>query len=419
MTAPATVRTAPPRRTRRLNSLLVAAVTDSCADDVLNTLVRLIAITVLGLNSTQLGVLTSLPMLAALLIGIPLGKLTDITSPSAALVGATVVRIIASASLCALALTNHLTTWGVFLVMSCTATADIAYMNAQTSAVAQAASGKSLSAAFARIQVLTSTVNLAVPGALALLLFLSNPVQLLWLPPLIYFLTLPTLLIGNRPKQERVEGTMTPKPHSKGGFALLFSNRLLRGFTLSTALVNFGVMAGSSALGIYMLRDLSLRTSTYTLIGSLSACTALIAALLSQKIGAAIGLGWTRVSASLLGACAISLLFLTTWIPQYSAIVYVVSTSIWSFSVVTIGLSGRSTIPVLIPSEVLTQTMAALRAISLGIMPIAAVIGGILADEIGPLWAIGLWGVAVLASLIPWFRAGIGTRRSVTPNGDL
>jgi predicted MFS family arabinose efflux permease len=206
-------------------------------------------------------------------------------------------------------------------------------------------------------------------------------------------------LIATIGRHFRPEGTPVPDPSARRslgaeiaeGLRFLFGHRLLRAAVLLVSASNLAVMAGEAVLVLYATEELGLDGRGYGLLLAAAAVGGLPGSLLAHRIAEWVAPGPLIVGGVLTGAAAMAGFGLASD-PWLAGAAYVATGFVWGVWNVTL-LSLRQAI---VPDRLMGRVVGAIRLIGFGSIPVGALLGGIVARQLG-LRAPFLGGAAVLA----------------------
>lgn len=167
------------------------------------------------------------------------------------------------------------------------------------------------------------------------------------------------------------------------GFRVIFGNRFLRSIAPCTATFNLfnNVILAVSIL--FATRELDLDAPRLGLIGMVGSLGALAGATLSGRVARHVGLGPTIIGAIFVSSLSRSLVPLFAEPGLLAILVPMAASTIGSASQLTYDINQLSFRQSITPHHLQGRTNAAQRFIVWGTMPIGALIGGLLGDQIG------------------------------------
>ena len=395
-----------PRRDFRL--LVLGQVTSQLGAHVSAVAVPLLAVLTLGASPLQLGLVTASGTVAFALIGLPAGAWVDSWRLRPLLVGCDLLRCLLLASIPAAAWLDLLTITQLVVVSLLSGAArvffDIGYQSLLPTVVGQdqVLSGNSA------MEAIRATGQVAGPGLGGWLVAIAGAANVVLLQA-VTFAVSAGCLAG-------IATTQTPPPPHEGGLrvqiveGLSFVRRtpLLAASAVTSAASNFAFALASAASVVFMVDTLRLSPVELGLVFALGSLTALIGAaatpLLARRWGS-VRVVWLCVAATgpftLLGPAAqpgalVGVLVLSMAIGEFGQIVYAIT---------NVSLRQR-----LCPASILGRVNATMRFLMMGLFPVGAVVGGLLAEFVGLRWTLWLAAVIITVSPIPVFRATRGVR---------
>jgi MFS family permease len=175
------------------------------------------------------------------------------------------------------------------------------------------------------------------------------------------------------------------------GLRFLFGHRLLRAAVLLVSASNLAFMAGEAILVLFATEELGLDGRGYGLLLAAVALGGLPGSLLAHRVAERVPPGPLIVGGVLAGAVAMAGFGLASD-PWLAGAAYAATGFVWGVWNVTL-LSLRQTI---VPDRLMGRVVGAIRLIGFGSIPVGALLGGVVARELG-LRAPFLGGAAVLA----------------------
>jgi hypothetical protein len=381
--------------------LFTASIGDGIGDDVLRSMLPVIAVAVLGAGAFQTSVLNALGMGAFLLLGVPVGVLVDRWSKKSTLVLANVVRAAAVVSVPMAYFLGTLSIWHLFIVAAVVSVADVVFATAQSAMMPTLLKGSELADGYAKVQSVQSGLAIATPGIVGLIVKVVSAPAMLFIAGAAYLFS--AVMTGRLP-QDRPSRAETPDKfwtEARDGLGYTLSHPLIRSLMVSVALVNAASMFGAAAKVIFALQILNIPMDQYVILGALSAAGGLAASMTATRITRRLGVGKTKIAASLASAGFVILLPVAPFLVLAPVAWIGISGFGWSFFVILSGLAGAGIIPRLVPRQLMGRVMSTYRLFTLGIMPVASIGGGALALAIGVIPALWGWALVAAASAIP------------------
>jgi predicted MFS family arabinose efflux permease len=188
----------------------------------------------------------------------------------------------------------------------------------------------------------------------------------------------------------------------KEGLVFVVRHPLISRIVACTGGVNFFTTLASTLIPVLVLRELELGPEGMGLILSVGAVGGLIGAVAAPKIAAWIGEGTVIPVASMISALFLLLVPLCVFAPErwMSLVMLVFSEFGFAFGVLVYNIMQLSMRQRVCPPRLLGRMNASIRFVVWGVMPIAALASGLLAEHIGlvpTLW-IGVGGSMVFVA---------------------
>lgn len=297
---------AQPHSVRGMSNVYAGTALETVGDDITRSCVSLVAVLGLGAGALELGVLQVLPMLAMLALGVAFGRWSDRWRPSSLMALTAWIRFAVGTVVALATVTKVIDMATLMFAMAVVAAADAGYLTAQTSRLTGLVPPEAVGALFARTQAVRTAVGIACPVLLGVLLLGADAGWWLLIAAAAYLGTGVLALCGPTARWPRQHPLADAAP-CDGGYRLVLTDPSLRTLTASTALFNAGVMFGSAALGLIMLRELRVEPAAYIATNSVGAAAGLLASGLSTRVTARWGVRTVRIAASLAGAGAVAI----------------------------------------------------------------------------------------------------------------
>ncbi|MFL4472428.1 MFS transporter [Paeniglutamicibacter sp. MACA_103] len=397
----------PPGLPRAFTFVLATSAAEGFGDMLACTLLPILAVSVLGLGTGFVGLLNSIGLAAFLLLGMPVGMLIDrLRNRRRGMGVATVARCLVLAGLTSSYYAGWLSGATVIGATVVIGLADVAFTTAQGTVIPSVVQTERLKSAYSRLAVVNQTASTAAAATGSLALgFLGMP-GMMWASVCSYA---ESALLQRGIKIDSSLATRGPARRGIGrfrdGFQALHRIPALWALTLSAALTNAGAMLGNTVLPVFLLRDLGIAPAAFAGLGVVSAIGAIIGAAFAPRLSARFGLKTLRSAAAILSVPAVAMAIACQQLPGHELIWLSAQSLAWSFLVSISAVAGAEVLPRSVPSEELATVGSAQRTIALGIMPIAALLGGAVAVLTGPVPLLCVWALLAGAAALPIVRA--------------
>lgn len=387
------------------------AVAGSVGDSLSRTLLPIVAVSVLGAGAATVGVINSLGLLAFLFLGLPLGSLADRWSaPTAIMTTSTVVR--AAAALAAVGAWSsgwlEGTTGLIILVLVAlvVGVADVGYTTGQGLLVPRLVETGRIRAVFGRVQTASQIGGALGPMLLsAILALIAAP--LAWLSAAAAYLVSVLTQRGIRPapSADPPAERASMWAQVRGGVGHVMGEPTLRKITMANTLNNAAVMAANTLLPVIAMTTLQVSPATYAAIGVIGALAGITGAASASTLTNKLGLKATRLAASAGMSIGIVLVMLAgtvvSVLPGPPELWLGIQSGLAGLCASVALVAGADLVPRFSPPEVLGSVMGAQRTLVLGVMPLSALVIGILGSLLGTLTATYVWLALALASALP------------------
>lgn len=236
-----------------------------------------------------------------------------------------------------------------------------------------------------KMEISRSTAQIAGPGLAGLLIqAVTAPVAII-VDALSFLVSAVSLALIRTPE---------PAPAAKAehasiwsdigeGLKLVLGNPLLRPIVACTATTNLCSGMWSAVLVLFATNTLGLSPAQQGLIFSLGAPGTLLGALVAGRVAKRLGLGQTIIGSALLGGLGGMLLPLAGMLPAAGTALMVASQLVVGAGFVIYNINQVSLRQAITPDRLLGRMNASIRFIVWGILPIGALIGGVLGQRLG------------------------------------
>ena len=362
-----------------------------------------LAVTLLGATEFQVGVLGAAETAAFLVVGLPAGAWIDRMFKRRVMIAADLVRAVTLAAIPALFFAGLLEMWHLYLVGAIVGVATVFFDVSYQSYIPVLLPGAQVGDANSKLEATSSIARIGGPGlAGALLTVVSAPVLLLadGISYLVSALALWRVKDTEQlsdPKQRE----SLPKEIAEG-LRFVFGHPLLWRITATTGSSNFFGTLTMTLEAILILRILGFSPVTLGIIFAIGSVGGLLGALATPWVTKRLGEGTAvSVSAVLFGVSAATVP-LAGVLPAIALPLLIGGTFLNSFLVLVYNITQVTMRQRLTPTRLLGRMNASIRFVVWGVMPIAALLSGILGGTIGviPTMWIGVAGGFLAAGFV-------------------
>lgn len=394
----------PPGTSQSFCWLIATRGSEGFADSLSRTLLPIVAVSVLGMGTAYVGVLNALSLTAFLLLGIPIGSLIDsIRNKKLAMTVSSVTRVVALSIVAVLFLANSLHPAVLLLAALVIGVADVGFTTAESTVIPTLVPQDRLKQAYSRLAVVGQSASTLAAMVGSLMLSFIGIIGMISAAIASYIAS----VLFQRGIRTTVPPVQSQRARAKhlDGFRLLLASPALRALTWSAALTNAGVMLGNTILPVFVLADLAISPAIFAAMGVVSALAAITGSALSPVLTNRFGLRKLRVTTALLAGPAVLLTVFCRALPGDEIIRLMTQAGLWNLLVAISSVAGSDILPRTVPRERLASVGAAQRMITLGVMPIAALIGGIATSYTGTVAMLAVWAVLTASAALPIARA--------------
>lgn len=345
-----------------------------------------LAVTLLGATEFEVGALNAAGLAAFLVIGLPAGAWVDRWLKRRTMIVADLVRTAAMATVPVLWWAGILQIWHLYAVAAVVGAATVFFDVSYQSYVPVLVNAVKVSQANSKLEATSQIARIGGPAAGGgLLAIVSAPV--LFVGEAAGYLLSAIFLLRTRDAELPVPAKDRQPLASeiKEGLVFVVRHPLISRIVACTGGVNFSTTLASTLIPVLVLRELELGPGGMGLIMSVGAVGGLIGAVAAPKIAAWIGEGTVIPVASMISALFLLLVPLSVLAPErwMSLGMLVISEFGFAFGVLVYNIMQLSMRQRVCPPRLLGRMNASIRFVVWGVMPIAALASGLLAEHIG------------------------------------
>ncbi|MDO5081805.1 MAG: MFS transporter [Arachnia propionica] len=337
------------------------------------------AVVLLEATAWQVGLITALGNIAYLLIGLPVGVWVDRWRKRRVLLWSDVVRAAAMLSIPVAHALGHLTIIQLMVVAAVLSFSSVLADTAQTAFVPQLVGPDKVSEATARLQSTDSTMRVIGPGLVSVVLLrIAAP----WLHVVGALTSLLSAWSISSIKDEGVAAAgQRAEPFGaalRAGLGFTLQHAVLRVFLVTNGLVNLGAGVFATLVTVVALRDFGIPPEQYALAGALGAGGGIVGSLIGLRCRNRLGEIRTILVCYCLLPVAGLILPLGHVIPVPAVALVAVSDFCFSCLVVVSAISGTGVRARTTPLELMGRVASVSRFVTIGAVPVGALIGGLL-----------------------------------------
>jgi MFS family permease len=167
------------------------------------------------------------------------------------------------------------------------------------------------------------------------------------------------------------------------GLLLVFHDRILRALILRATVWNIFYNMGLPIFILFVTRDLRFRPEFIGVLFSAMGFGFLFGAMLIERITKRLGVGTTIIKSVFTAAIAVCLIPFTSGDGMMTSLILVMVLFIFGFMTALYNVNNISLRQAITPNHLLGRMTATMRFITWGIIPFAALFGGLLGEKIG------------------------------------
>ena len=351
-----------------------------------NLAIPVIAVSVLGATSFEVGLLNAAETLAFLVIGLPAGAWIDRWIKRKVMLRADLIRALLLAAIPVLWFTHLLAFWQLVIVATAVGVCSVFFDVSYQSFIPNLVRNEQIGDANSKLETSAQVARIAGPAAAGGLLALLAAPLLLAVTAVTYLLSFFALTsIRDTEVAKPVEDRRPLVVEIKEGLSWVFHQPLLVRIVLCTAISNlFGALI-FAMMPILVLRELGLSPAFFGLIGSAGAVGGLLGASLSGRIQKWVGEGHAIPLSQIVFGLAVFLMPLAAFLPAIAVPLLIAGEFFFSASVLVYNIAQVSFRQRICPPALLGRMNASIRFIVWGVMPIGGLVAGLLSTGIGVL----------------------------------
>jgi len=391
-------------RERDFRRLWLAQTVSQVGTQVTNLALPLVAILVLNASAFEVALLGAIEFLPFVFFTLPAGAWVDRLPKRRVLIAADLGRAAILALVPIAYLTGALAMWQLYAIGFSAGILTVFFEVAYQSILPELVDRDRLVEGNSRLEISRSAAQILGPGLGGFLVgVITAPMAIL--ADALSYLGSASFLFGIRTRDTPApsEGAAPPRPSLRHeiaeGLRFYAKSTLLLAESAAIVTMNLGSNISYSILLVFLVRELGLKPEAIGIAFSIGSVGVLAGAASAAAIGRRIGVGPALIVATAIVTSGAFLIVLAT--PETAFALLLATAAIQGFSGIIINVNGVSLRQSLTPDHLQGRVNATGRWINWSILPLAAILGGLIATAIGLRGTILVGAVIGLLSL-PW-----------------
>lgn len=375
-----------------------------------------LAVVLLQASEWEVGVLNAANTAAFLLVGLPVGAWVDRWFKRRVMIRADLARVVAMLAIPVLWYAGVLQMWQLWIIAAAIGVANVFFDVSYQSSIPSLVERDQISEANAKLETTGQISRLAGPA-------LGGALLVVFLPPVLFIGQAAGYLISAlcllRVRDHEVLHPAPAERHLiaeiREGLGYVLHHPLIGRIAATTAITNFFSTIVFTLLPILVLRTLGLDTVQLGLIYSAGAVGGLIAASLTPYVARIVGEGTSLPISSALTGVGMAGFPLSTLAPDATSAFLVLACSMFvmTFGVLVYNIIQVSLRQRICPHRLLGRMNASIRFLVWGVMPLAAILAGILGERFGLVPALWVGVVGCVAAALPLVFSPLARMRTL------
>ncbi|ALG29540.1 hypothetical protein AOZ07_11485 [Glutamicibacter halophytocola] len=373
----------------------------------------IIAVSVLAASAWQIGLLNALTTASFMILGIPIGIFVDRYDGVRVLKTALVTKVLLTSALLLMSVSGYLSISLLLVFATLMGIATVATETAQVSTVPSLSQNDSqIGRAIATIATWDRVATLAGPVAVAfgIVSIGANKVLL----AVIGFSIVAMIGAMFIRKPHRVHRSAEPDSlknaelpakqsfwtQAKDGWTVLVNDRQLAGMTWLSCFSNAGLALGGAVEAILVIQVLDLGIGFFGILGSIGALSGIAAAFLADQISKSVSVRKLYLWGGLGQVVSAAMPLIAFWVPSAAVGLLIVHTAVWGVILTVTNVSASIYAAVTVDQSLLGRIAALRRSLTMALVPIGSIVGGVLGSSFGIWLPLLLWPIFVLFGVL-------------------
>ncbi len=360
--------------------------------------VTVVAVVMLSATEGEMGILNAANTAAFLVVGLLAGAWVDRWVKRRVMIIADLVRMVMMALIPILYFTGSLQIWHLIIIGAVVGVATVFFDVAYQSVIPILFKSEHIAPANSALETSSQISHISGPPiAGSLIAFMTAPVVLIFDAVSFGISALTLSFIKDDEKPKPLEDRRPLHKEIAEGVKFVWNEPIIRAVSFCTSSTNLFNTIGTTLMGIYVLRELEISLPVFGLIMTIAGVGGLLGASLSAKLAAWMGEGQLIAVSAFGSAAAFMMVPLTGLVDHFWApfILAAIEFAI-SFFVLTYNITQVSARQRICPKPLLGRMNASIRFFVWGVMPIGALLAGVLGTAFGAFTTIVIGGVGML-----------------------
>ncbi len=360
--------------------------------------VTVVAVVMLSASEGEMGILNAANTAAFLVVGLLAGAWVDRWVKRRVMIIADLVRMVMMALIPILYFAGSLQIWHLIVIGAVVGVATVFFDVAYQSVIPILFKSEHIAPANSALETSSQISHISGPPiAGSLIAFMTAPVVLIFDAVSFGVSALTLSFIKDDEKPKPREDRRPLHKEIAEGVKFVWNEPIIRAVSFCTSSTNLFNTIGTTLMGIYVLRELEISLPVFGLIMTIAGVGGLLGASMSAKLAAWMGEGQLIAVSAFGSAAAFMMVPLTGLVDHFWApfILAAIEFAI-SFFVLTYNITQVSARQRICPKPLLGRMNASIRFFVWGVMPIGALLAGVLGTAFGAFTTIVIGGVGML-----------------------
>ncbi|MFC3496007.1 MFS transporter [Glycomyces rhizosphaerae] len=380
--------------------------------------ISIIAVVVLDLSETQIGVLYAMDQIALVMFGLLVGVWVDRMRDKPIIVVSEILRAVVMLSVPVAWALDMVTVWHVYAAMFLLGLTSVFFDVAQNSFVPRLIDNKRLAGGNSRIQGIRSASDTGGPLA-------AGPLVSLLTAPVAIIVAVVSFAVSAfsvaRIEYREDEPELPEKPHLWGeivqGFKFIFGDTILRNIALVSAWCNLSIGAFQAMLMVFLIREAGQSSEVAGFVLAGSGVGGVLGAMLVGRISKRAGVGPTAIAALAISGPGMAIVAASG--PGWGAAVAFAGQVVYVAAIVVFNVNVISYRQAVTPDDMQGRVGATQRVICWAGLVVGSIVGGLTGDLLSARVALLIAAAMLFAGCLPLLRTPLRRLREIPQEDSL